>query len=236
MAICMFSLAGVPPMVGFYAKLSVLQALIASGQAVYIALAVFAVMMSLIGAFYYLRVVKVMYFDAPVTATHGVGAGRRARRADAQRCAGADPGHRARRPDDAVCAGDRSAAPDELRVTELPAGLPVGTSSSARLPTCPNRRRSGWLSGALGAANLPFLNKRLLGGRAAGAAQDRCGLRLLELVAVVFRGRRRRPCCSSSAPARSRRRAGSSTPITGALVHHARVSRLRLALPVQALR
>jgi len=69
MAACMFSLAGVPPLVGFYAKLSVLQALIASGQAGAIALAVFAVMMSLIGAFYYLRVVKVMYFDEPITAT-----------------------------------------------------------------------------------------------------------------------------------------------------------------------
>ena len=69
MAVAMFSLAGLPPMVGFYAKLSVLQALVASGQTLYIALAVFAVVMSLIGAFYYLRVVKVMYFDAPVTAT-----------------------------------------------------------------------------------------------------------------------------------------------------------------------
>ena len=69
MAICLFSLAGIPPMVGFYAKLSVLQSLIASGQSIHIALAVFAVMMSLIGAFYYLRVVKVMYFDAPLTAT-----------------------------------------------------------------------------------------------------------------------------------------------------------------------
>ena len=69
MAICMFSLTGIPPMVGFYAKLSVLQALVASGQALYIGLAVFAVVMSLIGAFYYLRVVKVMYFDAPITAT-----------------------------------------------------------------------------------------------------------------------------------------------------------------------
>lgn len=69
MAICMFSLAGVPPMVGFYAKLSVLQSLVSSGQTPQIALAVFAVMMSLIGAFYYLRVVKVMYFDEPVTAT-----------------------------------------------------------------------------------------------------------------------------------------------------------------------
>jgi NADH-quinone oxidoreductase subunit N len=69
MAACMFSLAGVPPLVGFYAKLSVLQALIASGQTGAIALAIFAVMMSLIGAFYYLRIVKVMYFDAPITVT-----------------------------------------------------------------------------------------------------------------------------------------------------------------------
>jgi NADH-quinone oxidoreductase subunit N len=69
MAICLFSLAGVPPLVGFYAKLAVLQALVASAQPLYIALAVFAVMMSLIGSFYYLRVVKVMYFDAPITAT-----------------------------------------------------------------------------------------------------------------------------------------------------------------------
>ena len=65
MAICMFSLAGIPPMVGFYAKLSVLQALVSSGQTGDIVLAVFAVMMSLVGAFYYLRVVKLMYFDAP---------------------------------------------------------------------------------------------------------------------------------------------------------------------------
>ena len=69
MAICLFSLAGVPPLVGFYAKLAVLQALISSGQALYIGLAIFAVMMSLIGSFYYLRVVKVMYFDEPITAT-----------------------------------------------------------------------------------------------------------------------------------------------------------------------
>ena len=69
MAVCLFSLAGIPPLVGFYAKLAVLQALISSGQAAYIGLAVFAVFMSLIGAFYYLRVVKVMYFDQPITAT-----------------------------------------------------------------------------------------------------------------------------------------------------------------------
>jgi NADH-quinone oxidoreductase subunit N len=65
MAVCMFSLAGVPPLVGFYAKLSVLQALLASSDSFYIGLAVFAVLMSLVGAFYYLRLVKVMYFDAP---------------------------------------------------------------------------------------------------------------------------------------------------------------------------
>jgi NADH-quinone oxidoreductase subunit N len=69
MALCLFSLAGIPPMVGFYAKLAVLQALISSGGAMHLGLAVFAVMMSLIGAFYYLRVVKVMYFDAPITAS-----------------------------------------------------------------------------------------------------------------------------------------------------------------------
>ncbi len=69
MSICLFSFAGLPPLVGFYAKLSVLQALVASGQTLHLVLAVFAVMMSLIGAFYYLRVVKVMYFDAPLTAT-----------------------------------------------------------------------------------------------------------------------------------------------------------------------
>jgi NADH-quinone oxidoreductase subunit N len=65
MAVCMFSLAGVPPLVGFYAKLSVLQALLASSDSFYIGLAVFAVLMSLVGAFYYLRLVKVMYFDTP---------------------------------------------------------------------------------------------------------------------------------------------------------------------------
>lgn len=58
----MFSLAGIPPLAGFYAKLAVLQAVIGAG---YIWLAVFAVIMSLIGAFYYLRVVKVAYFDEP---------------------------------------------------------------------------------------------------------------------------------------------------------------------------
>ena len=61
MLLTMFSMAGVPPTVGFYAKLSVLQAVVATGH---IWLAVVAVLFSLIGAFYYLRVVKLMYFDA----------------------------------------------------------------------------------------------------------------------------------------------------------------------------
>ena len=65
MAIFLFSLAGIPPMVGFYAKLAVLQALVTTNVTSYIVLAVVAVLMSLVGAFYYLRVVKVMYFDAP---------------------------------------------------------------------------------------------------------------------------------------------------------------------------
>jgi NADH-quinone oxidoreductase subunit N len=63
MLLLMFSMAGVPPTVGFYAKLSVLQAVANAG---YLWLAVVAVLFSLIGAFYYLRLVKLMYFDAPV--------------------------------------------------------------------------------------------------------------------------------------------------------------------------
>ena len=66
MAIFMFSLAGLPPMVGFYAKLAVLQALVSTNVDLYLWLAVFAVLMSLVGAYYYLRIVKVMFFDTPV--------------------------------------------------------------------------------------------------------------------------------------------------------------------------
>jgi NADH-quinone oxidoreductase subunit N len=62
MTVLMFSLAGVPPMMGFMAKWSVLQAVVTSGQ---VWLALVAVMFSLIGAFYYLRVVKTMWFDEP---------------------------------------------------------------------------------------------------------------------------------------------------------------------------
>jgi NADH-quinone oxidoreductase subunit N len=60
--VMMFSLAGIPPTVGFAAKLGVLEALIDGEHTV---IAVIAVIASLIGAFYYLRVVKVMYFDEP---------------------------------------------------------------------------------------------------------------------------------------------------------------------------
>ena len=69
MTICMFSFAGIPPLVGFYAKLSVLQALLASQQTGSTALVIFALIMSLVAAFYYLRVIKVMYFDEPLTVT-----------------------------------------------------------------------------------------------------------------------------------------------------------------------
>ena len=63
MSILMFSLAGVPPMMGFMAKFSVLSSVLATSQ---IWLTVLAVMFSLIGAFYYLRVVKMMWFDEPL--------------------------------------------------------------------------------------------------------------------------------------------------------------------------
>lgn len=62
MLLLMFSMAGIPPTVGFYAKFSVLNAVIQSGH---LWLAVAAVLFSLVGAFYYLRIVKLMYFDAP---------------------------------------------------------------------------------------------------------------------------------------------------------------------------
>jgi len=62
MLLFMFSMAGVPPTVGFYAKLSVLQAALQAG---FVWLVVAAVLFSVIGAFYYLRIIKLMYFDAP---------------------------------------------------------------------------------------------------------------------------------------------------------------------------
>src|SRR6266403_1962120 len=66
MALAMFSLAGVPPTAGFYAKVVVLQSLLADNSALPVVwIAVIAVLFTLVGAFYYIRVVKVMYFDPP---------------------------------------------------------------------------------------------------------------------------------------------------------------------------
>lgn len=62
MMLLMFSMAGVPPMVGFFAKLWVLKALVDINL---LWLAVFGLVMAVIGAFYYIRIIKVMYFDAP---------------------------------------------------------------------------------------------------------------------------------------------------------------------------
>jgi NADH-quinone oxidoreductase subunit N len=66
MLLVMFSLAGIPPTVGFYAKFSVLEAAVNAG---FTWLAVIAVLASLVGAFYYLRIVKLMYFDDPTDDT-----------------------------------------------------------------------------------------------------------------------------------------------------------------------
>lgn len=74
--LAMFSMAGIPPLMGFYAKFAVIKALLAEG---YVAVSVFAVVMSLIGAFYYLRVVKTIYMDEPTTAWQGSSAGFAAR-------------------------------------------------------------------------------------------------------------------------------------------------------------
>ncbi len=66
MMMVMFSMAGVPFFVGFFAKFSVFQAIIAAG---YYWIAIAGILFSLIGAFYYLRVVKIMYFEAPTDET-----------------------------------------------------------------------------------------------------------------------------------------------------------------------
>jgi NADH-quinone oxidoreductase subunit N len=66
MAILMFSLAGIPPFIGFWAKFAVIQGLLGAG---YTWLAVVSVLLSVIGAYYYLRIVKLMYFDEPADAT-----------------------------------------------------------------------------------------------------------------------------------------------------------------------
>jgi NADH-quinone oxidoreductase subunit N len=78
MAVFMFSLAGIPPTVGFYAKFAVLQALVTTNVPAFFWLAVCAVVLSLLGAFYYVRVVKVMYFEEPAD-SHPLLAGTEAR-------------------------------------------------------------------------------------------------------------------------------------------------------------
>lgn len=62
MLILMFSMAGIPPLVGFYAKFSVIKAIV---DVELLPVAILAVLMSVVGAFYYLRMIKVMYFDKP---------------------------------------------------------------------------------------------------------------------------------------------------------------------------
>ena len=62
LAMLLFSLAGIPPLAGFFAKFYVFLAAIHSGLYV---LAVIGVLLSVVGAYYYLRIVKIMYFDAP---------------------------------------------------------------------------------------------------------------------------------------------------------------------------
>ncbi len=64
LAILMFSLAGIPPLFGFWGKFLVFQAAVAAGL---LPLAAIGIAASVIGAYYYLRVIKVMYFDAPAT-------------------------------------------------------------------------------------------------------------------------------------------------------------------------
>jgi NADH-quinone oxidoreductase subunit N len=62
MAFLMFSLAGLPPFIGFWAKLGVIQAVLGVNM---VWLAVVAVLFSVVGAYYYLRIVKIMLFDEP---------------------------------------------------------------------------------------------------------------------------------------------------------------------------
>ena len=69
LAIFMFSMSGIPPLAGFFSKFIIFQAAIESGLYV---LAVFGVVTSVIAAFYYLRVIKVMFFDDPAEKFEGV--------------------------------------------------------------------------------------------------------------------------------------------------------------------
>ena len=66
MLLTLFSMAGVPPLLGFMAKINILELLVSSGH---VYLAVYAIVFAIIGAFYYIRVVKVMYFETGDTLT-----------------------------------------------------------------------------------------------------------------------------------------------------------------------
>jgi NADH-quinone oxidoreductase subunit N len=77
LAVCLFSLAGVPPLVGFYAKFGIFQAALNSG---FIVVASFIIMTSVISTFYYIRLIKSAYFESshkewvfysPLSATQG---------------------------------------------------------------------------------------------------------------------------------------------------------------------
>jgi len=73
LAVFMFSMAGIPPTAGFWGKFAIFLAAIDQG---YVALAVIGVVTSVVGAYYYLRIIKVMYFDEPVDGLdRGIGTG-----------------------------------------------------------------------------------------------------------------------------------------------------------------
>ncbi|HRC25917.1 MAG TPA: proton-conducting transporter membrane subunit, partial [Alphaproteobacteria bacterium] len=65
MAAFMFSMAGIPPLAGFFGKLLIFNAAVAQG---YYVLAVFGILTSVVAAWYYLRIIKVMFFDSPAVA------------------------------------------------------------------------------------------------------------------------------------------------------------------------
>ena len=207
-------------LVGFYAKLAVLQALVDHRPAATSWLAVVAVLLSLVGAFYYLRVVKVMYFDEPVDGHPVVGAG-----ATCARCW-------------------RSTARWSCSSASLPGGLmalcaQAIVQGAGHLIGCACRRRASvWLvlAGRAGrrqpavrqrarcSASVPLrAPHKSLGWRLA-----RTGAAVLSLavgVGLLLEAPHR--------PDRSRR-AGSSTPSRRALFVTLRLSRLHLALPAQA--
>ena len=130
MLLIMFSLAGLPVMIGFWAKLAVLQAAFEAG---YTGLVVAAVLFSLIGAYYYLRVVKLMYFDEPVDQSPIVTSADQRAGDHGQRPGGAGAGHRCR----AGCW--RCASTRSRRRSEATAGI---LARDVLAPSGPHRSRS----------------------------------------------------------------------------------------------